>query len=342
MMEDHSFPLSSEKIKAEAIRLGFSACGITKAHAVDQDTACNFKDWLVKGGHADMHYMENYIDKRLDPRKLLPGLKSIVCVALNYTPNQRIPNDQYQIATYAYGLDYHNIVKQRLHQLATSILPHTQQTQTIDQQSLQPLYRAFADSAPILERYWAVQAGLGWVGRHHQLIVTGAGSQFFLGELLIAVEVDEYDEPQPNRCGNCHLCIDACPTHALSFSNHQASSSFFDASKCLSYLTIENRGAIPPAFTSRMGNYIYGCDQCQKACPWNRKAPATNDPLLVPKPELLNMTKERWQHLTEKEYQQLFKGSAVKRAKYTGLMRNIEAISQQNSENDKSSSQSFG
>jgi len=294
----------SNKIKAEALRLGFFACGIAEARPVDADTAHRFTEWLSQGRQAEMHYMENHLDKRLDPRLLMQGVRSIVCVALNYSPAQRIPADEYQIAAYAYGHDYHDIVKQKLHQLAAFV-------GVTD-------YRVFSDSAPILERYWAVQAGLGWEGRNHQLIIPQAGSMFFLGELFLPIEL-HYDTPQSPRCGNCHRCLDACPTKALTDDG-------FDASRCISYQTIENRQAIPPDIAAKMGNSIYGCDRCQQACPWNRFARPTDEPLLQPRPELLQMTKEKWRHLTEDDYRRLFKGSAVKRAKYSGLTRNIKAI----------------
>ncbi|MBR7017452.1 MAG: tRNA epoxyqueuosine(34) reductase QueG [Prevotella sp.] len=320
----------SHDIKAEAQRLGFFACGIAQATAVEETTAHSFREWLAQGYHAEMHYMENHLDKRLDPRLLMNGLKSIVCVALGYAPQQRIPDTEYQIAAYAYGHDYHDIVKEKLHALATFITTRTDE-------SFQ--YRVFSDSAPVLERYWAVQAGLGWIGRHHQLIIPHAGSMFFLGELFLDIDL-EYDQPIENRCGTCRRCIDACPTGALTASsslNHTSdlhndedhvltSLQGFDAERCLSYQTIENRGDIPSTLAMKMGQTIYGCDRCLLACPWNRFAKPTQEPMLQPNEELLNMTKEQWNHLTEDDYRRLFKGSAVKRAKYSGLMRNIQAV----------------
>lgn len=298
----------SSKVKAEAAALGFFACGIAKADAVDEHTAAHLRQWLHSGGNADMDYMHNYTDKRLDPRLLMEGLKSIVCVALNYTPAERIPQDEYQFAAYAYGNDYHDVVKSKLHLLAAKLGVEN--------------YRAFCDSAPVLERYWAERAGLGWLGRNHQLIIPHAGSMFFLGELFLDVELD-YDQPMDSSCGTCRQCIDACPTKALSVDKE------LDATRCLSYQTIENRGPIAPHVAAAMGNTIYGCDRCQQACPWNRFAKPTDEPLLQPKTELLQMTKDDWLHLTIDDYRRLFKGSAVKRAKYEGLMRNIEAVSKQ-------------
>ena len=303
----------TEKIKAEAKGLGFFACGIAKAEAVDSDTADGYRRWIADGGHASMHYLADNIDKRLDPRLLMPGVKSIVCVALSYAPAKTIPTDQYQIAYYAYGKDYHDVMKQKLHALASACGITT--------------YRAFCDTAPVLERYWAERAGLGWTGRNHQLIIPHAGSMFFLGELFVQEEL-EYDSPIPNHCGRCHACLDACPTSSI-ISNQSS----FISSRCLSYLTIEHRGPIPhssfliPNYSFLIPNSIYGCDICQLACPWNRFAVPTTEPTFQPSEALLTMTKEKWHNLTEEQYRILFKGSAVKRAKYAGLMRNINCFS---------------
>ena len=294
----------SLEIKAEALRLGFSACGIAKAEPVDAETAVAFQNWLQQGGHATMLYMENYEEKRLDPRLLMPGVKSIISVALNYTPETPVKG----FANYAIGKDYHDIVKEKLHQLADSSLLTLHSSLN---------YRAFTDSAPVLERYWAMKAGLGFIGKNHQLIIPGMGSQFFLGELFVDIEL-EPDAPCRQHCGNCRRCIDACPTGALGAS--------FKASRCLSYLTIENRGYIPEEAAQKMGETFYGCDRCQQVCPWNAKAKPTDEPLLQPTDELLSMKEEDWQQLSVEQYRRLFKGSAVKRAKYEGLMRNIKAI----------------
>ena len=339
----------SHKIKAEALRLGFSACGIAKAEPVDAETAQAFRQWLRQGGHATMQYMENYEDKRLDPRLLMPGVKSIICVALNYAPSQPVKG----FANYAIGKDYHDIVKQKLYQLAQILAPLTPPlggspnlTESLPQGGgREGAFRAFSDSAPILERYWAMKAGLGFIGKNHQLIIPGMGSQFFLGELFVDIEL-EPDAPCRQHCGSCHRCIDACPTGALAqqATPHQLPrggepdgaeqkasprgglEGAFHSSLCLSYLTIENRGAIPPEAASKMGHTFYGCDRCQQACPWNAKAIPTSEPLLQPTAELLSMNDEDWQQLSLEQYRRLFKGSAVKRAKYEGLMRNIKAI----------------
>ena len=292
-------------MKAEALSLGFSACGIAKAGPVDAQVAAHYRQWIEQGGHADMHYLANNLDKRLDPTLLLEGARSIIVVALNYAPARRIPADEYQLAVYAYGRDYHDVLKDRIRQLILN-----SQFSILNS-------KIATDTVPILERYWAQLAGLGFIGRNHQLIIPQAGSMFFLGEIITTAEFDHYDEPMPNRCGTCRRCIDACPTGALG--------EVFNSKKCLSYQTIENRGEIDEAAKDKIGNTIYGCDRCQQACPWNRFASPTDIPELQPSDDLLKMKREDWQHLSVEDYQKLFKGSAVKRAKYDGLMRNIRA-----------------
>ena len=263
-----------------------------------------------------MSWLDNYSDMRFDPRLLMPGLKSIVCVAMNYCPAKSMSDEQYQLAAYAYGQDYHEVVKNRLHSLAKSFsFEH---------------YRAFCDSAPVLERYWAVKAGIGWTGRNHQLIIPQGGSMFFLGELFLDIEL-EYDEPMKSRCGNCTRCVDACPTGAISFAKEYGTAADlrttdFDSNKCLSYQTIENRGEIPSDIAGKMGHTIYGCDCCQKCCPWNRLAVPNTIEEFQPSDQLLSMTRQDWKQLSEEQYRSLFKKSAVKRAKYEGLMRNIRAV----------------
>ena len=294
-------------IKAKATELGFSACGVAKATHVGQEEEARLRRWLDEGRYAEMHYMANYLDKRLDPRLLMDGLKSIVSLAMNYAPRQRLATGEPQIAAYALGKDYHDVMKQRIHQLAaylSELVGHELN------------YRAFVDSGPVIERYWAMQAGLGWIGKNQLLIIPKAGSEFFLGELFLDMELD-YDHPMPNHCGRCHHCIDHCPTHALA-DDHE-----FDAFLCLSYQTIENRGELSDDAKEKMGDFIYGCDRCQLACPWNRFAQPTAIPELKASDELLSMTRQRWEQLSVEDYRRLFKGSAVKRAKYAGLMRNI-------------------
>ena len=323
----------SNDIKAEAKRLGFFACGIAKAAPVEPDTAAEVRRWLDNECFAEMAYMNNYTDKRLNPQLLMPGLKSIVCVAMSYAPAQRMPEGQYQLASYAYGQDYHEVVKGKLRQLAAhfGFEPYIEESVSPSPSVADspPTYRVFCDSAPILERYWAVKAGLGWTGRNHQLIIPKAGSMFVLGELFLDIELN-YDEEMPNRCGNCHKCIDICPTKALGTWQDMANKKtfLFDAKRCLSYQTIEYRGDLNPEVAQAMGDTIYGCDKCQTICPWNAHSIATNVEELAPKAELMSMTREQWHNLTEDDYRRLFKGSAVKRAKYSGLMRNIKAVEQ--------------
>lgn len=303
-----------DKIKAEASRLGFFVCGFARAEPVSEAMRRHYLGWLADGRNADMAYLGNNLDKRFDPRLLMPGVKTIVVVAQNYFPARRLAEGEPQIADYALGLDYHDIVKQKLRQLAATV--------GIAE------YRAFVDTAPVLERYWAVRAGLGWIGKNQQLIIPHAGSEFFLGELFVTVELSP-DEPLPNRCGTCHRCVDACPTHALGLPatcvEGYGDITRFDARLCLSYQTIENRGELTVGAKAAMGDTFYGCDRCQRACPWNRFAKPSTEPLLQPREELLAMTRQKWENLTEEDYRRLFKGSAVKRAKYEGLMRNIKA-----------------
>jgi epoxyqueuosine reductase len=301
----------SNDIKAEAKRLGFFTCGIAKATRVSQEEEIHLRKWLAKGMNADMEWMNNYLDKRLDPRLLMDGLKSIVSVAMSYVPQKTLPSDEPQIAAYALGLDYHVVMKQKLHQLAAAIYG--------EEGVKSANYRVFVDSGPVLERYWAEQAGLGWVGKNRQLIIPHAGSMFFLGELFLDFET-EYDHPIPNRCGKCTKCIDHCPTHALHVSRK------FDSELCLSYQTIENRRELSQEAKKHMGNFIYGCDRCQQICPWNRFAQPNHTPEFQPREELLNMTIDKWKQLSVEDYRRLFKGSAVKRVKYEGLMRNISNL----------------
>ncbi len=299
---------STEKWKAEALRLGFSACGVARAGRVDERNARAFRQWLARGGNAGMAYMASHEDKRLDPRLLLPGARSVVVVALNYFPRRLLGAESLQFAYYAYGRDYHDVVRDRLRRLlerASAGAPHAS--------------KVCCDTVPMLDRYWAWRAGLGWTGKNTSLIIPRAGSFFFLGELVTDLEFDRYGEPMAPLCGTCERCLRACPTGALRAPHR------LDAARCLSYLTVENRGAIPPRAAAAMGNCVYGCDRCQQACPHNRLAPPTEVDELAPSDAFLAMRPADWQRLTEEQYRQLFRGTAVKRAKYGGLMRNIRA-----------------
>ena len=302
----------SKIISEKAVALGFSACGFAKAEAVNQLHTTAFKKWIDNGFNHNMKYMENYIEKRLNPSLLMPNAKSIICVALNYFPCKQIPENQYSIASYALGKDYHVVLKNMLHQLAKScgFVPYSNENS--DKSTVN--YLAFCDTAPILERYWAQKAGLGWIGRNKNLILKHGGNFFFLGELLIDTEL-VYSQECRSRCGKCSACQDACPTKALQNN--------FDCKLCLSYQTIENRGAIPQTLHPFLKNTIYGCDICIKVCPYNKFSTPTNIDDFLPSDTLLQMTQSDWHNLTQEKYQQLFKGSAVKRAKFVGLMRNI-------------------
>lgn len=307
--------LSAETVKAEAKRLGFYACGIAPVQPVDSTHTAFFKQWLQEKRQGEMAYMENYSDKRTDPSLLVEDAHTVISVALNYYPNEKMPADAPQLAWYAYGQDYHDLMRHKLQSLLTGL-----------QENFSPgtlTGRCFCDTAPILERYWAWRCGLGWIGKHTQLIIPHAGSTFFLGELILNLPADRYDSPLSSHCGTCHRCIDACPVTALS--EHKG----LDARRCLSYLTIENRREIPDDAAARMAPYFYGCDRCQLACPHLRHAVPTQEEELHPKKELLAMTAKDWQNLTIDEYRTLFKGSAVKRAKYEGLMRNIKAMNKE-------------
>lgn len=314
----------ASKIKAEAQRLGFFACGIAKAAPVEENVAEAYRKWLENGEEASMAYMTNYLEKRLNPALLVPGVRSIVSLAMNYAPAQQLPEGEYQLAAYALGQDYHDLMKQRLRELAVNIgapmelFQKGKKSQSADEKE-EIGWGIFCDTAPVLERYWAQKAGLGWVGRNHQLIIPHAGSMFFLGEVFLPFAVDVYDTPMQSRCGSCHRCIDACPTHAI------IPDEDFHADRCLSYQLIENRGELSDEAKAAMGNTIYGCDRCQTACPWNRFATPNTEPALQPKPELLSMSKEAWHNLSVEDYRRLFKGSAVKRVKFDGLKRNIDA-----------------
>ena len=294
----------TQYIKSEAERLGFDICGIAKAEAISEETIRAYTLWIEQEKHGTMQYLERNCAKRFDPTLLVEGCKSIVVVALNYAPEEPIDG----IASYAIGNDYHKVVKDKLYTLLNSI------------NAIPPIKgRAFCDSAPVLERHWAVKAGLGWIGRNRQLTIPHKGSYFFLGELLIDTEL-EYDMPfTADHCGNCQKCIDNCPTSALTASG-------FDARKCLSYLTIEYRGKLPENIGKKMVNNFYGCDCCLKACPHNRFSIANTTLEFKPKDELKEMTIEKWRELTKEQYDKLFERSAVERCGYEQLMRNISAL----------------
>ncbi len=308
-MDSATLTLHSETIKAEALRLGFSACGVAPAEVVDEAAASRYAAWLADGCHGEMGYLERGLEMRLDPRKLVEGARTVVSVALNYYPAREMDAAGYTFARYAYGKDYHDIMRHKLRQLmaALSLADYADG-------------RCFCDTAPIDERYWAWRAGLGWTGRSGQLVLPSAGTYFFLGELVLIHPADAYDAPMTDGCGTCRRCVAACPTGAL------RGDGTMDARRCLSYLTIEHRGEISDETGEKMGRCVYGCDRCSEACPWNRFACPTSEIAFAASDELLAMTPEDWQKLSEERYRELFKGSAVKRAKFEGLQRNLKAV----------------
>ncbi|OIQ41003.1 MAG: tRNA epoxyqueuosine(34) reductase QueG [Bacteroidetes bacterium MedPE-SWsnd-G1] len=299
----------SKLIKAEAQRLGFSTCGIAKADFLE-DEARNLENWLKNGYHGEMQYMENHFDKRLDPRLLVEGSKSVVSLSYNYFPEKEQNTDSYKVAKYAYGQDYHHVVKGKLNELYNFIQDEIGAVNG----------RAFVDSAPVMERAWAERSGLGWNGKHSLLIQKELGSYFFLAELIIDLEL-EYDTPfQTDHCGTCTKCIDACPTEAILPNNT------IDGSKCISYFTIELKNEIPTSVKGQFEDWMFGCDICQDVCPWNRFSRPHSEPLFKPHEDLLSMTKNDWQEITEDVFKKVFKKSPVKRTKYAGLQRNIQFL----------------
>lgn len=303
----------SDFIKKTAQRLGFSACGIAKAEFLSEE-APKLEAWLQSGFHGKMQYMENHFDKRLDPRLLVEGAKSVISLSYNYFPEKEQANNTYKIAKYAYGEDYHHVIKGKLFEFLACIQEEIGEVNG----------RAFVDSAPVLERAWAEKAGLGWNGKHTLLIQKQQGSFFFLAELIIDLEL-AYDHPfATDHCGSCTKCIDACPTEAI-LPNNQ-----IDGSKCISYLTIELKDNIPNAFKGQLEDWAFGCDICQDVCPWNRFATPHQESLFEPKESMLDMTKRDWQEITEETFRKVFKKSAVKRTKYSGFTRNITFLKNEN------------
>ncbi|MBS3806363.1 MAG: tRNA epoxyqueuosine(34) reductase QueG [Bacteroidales bacterium] len=299
----------SRMIKSRARSLGFLDCGISRAGFL-QDEAENLKQYLREGRHGDMHYMENHFDKRTDPTSLVEGARSVISLILPYYPKQQQRNDTYRISKYAYGKDYHIVMKSMLRDLLNFL----------DQEYGGVSGRSFVDSAPVMDKAWAQKAGLGWIGKNTNLLSRKYGSFFYIGELIVDMEL-EYDTPIRDYCGTCRQCIDACPTGALTGPYR------IDASRCISYLTIENKGEIPEAFRGTYKDWIFGCDICQDVCPWNRKARYAEHEDLQPHPDLLSLSRTDWEQLSREHFREIFRHSAVKRAKYEGLMRNIQFLS---------------
>ena len=298
----------SQFIKAEAKRLGFLSCGISKAEFLEEE-APRLEQWLKNNAHGEMHYMENHFDKRLDPTKLVEGSKSVVSLLLNYFPSEIQNPESYKLSKYAFGTDYHFVIKAKLKELLQAI-----------QDEIGDVHgRAFVDSAPVLDKAWAAKSGLGWIGKHSNLLTQQIGSFYFIAELIIDLEL-EYDYATTDHCGTCTACIDACPTEAIT------EPYVVDGSKCISYFTIELKEQIPSEFKGQFDDWMFGCDVCQDVCPWNRFSKAHNEPLFNPHPEVLSMSKRDWEEITKDTFNKVFKNSAVKRTKYEGLTRNISFL----------------
>jgi epoxyqueuosine reductase len=311
-------------IKAKAHELGFLACGVARAGFLEEE-APRLEQWLRQGKQGTMAYMERHFDLRLDPTRLVPGARSVISLAYNYfTQPQQVDPDAPKLSTYAYGRDYHKVVKKRLKPLIAFI---TEQFGAVE-------LRAFVDSAPVLEKAWAERAGIGWRGKHTNVIIKPTpnrptpnaptspvpygGSFFFLCELITDLEL-EPDAPATDHCGTCRRCIDACPTEAITPYG-------VDGSRCISHLTIELKGAIPEEFAGRMAGWAFGCDICQQVCPWNRFSTPHAEPEFAPKAELTGLSADEWHGMTEVVFERIFEGSAVKRTKYAGLRRNLDFL----------------
>lgn len=304
----------TRQIKSIAAELGFSFCGIAKAEFLKEE-APRLEEWLTRGYQGTMSYLENHFDKRLDPTLLVPGAKSVVSLAYNYFPERDLAAEgEYKISKYAYGADYHVVIKDKLIEFL----------QRIRSEIGEVAGRAFVDSAPVHERAWASKSGLGWVGKNSLLLNRSMGSFFFLAELIIDLPL-EYDGPVKDYCGTCTACMDACPTNAI------AEPYVVDGSKCISYFTIELKEAIPAEVTGKFENWIFGCDICQDVCPWNRFSKPHHEKKFEPHPDLAQMKVADWHEITEEVFEKLFKKSAVKRTKLKGLKRNIEFVKTQRS-----------
>jgi epoxyqueuosine reductase len=306
--------LSIEKnthlIKAEALRLGFNSCGIAKAVQLEDD-AVRLEQWLKKGHNSGMQYMERYFDMRIDPRKLVPGAKSVITLLLNYFPAEEQVPSAPKIAKYAYGTDYHYVIRDKLNELLQFIKENIGAADG----------RGFVDSAPVLERTWAVRSGLGWVGKNANVLTRSSGSFFFIATLITDLDLLADAPFATDHCGTCTRCIDACPTQAI------VSPTEVDAGKCISYLTIELKDAlIPSEFHNKMEGWMFGCDICQDVCPWNRFSKENAEPFFTPIPEILNLSLQEWETMTEETFNKTFKNSPLKRSKWKGIQRNIKAI----------------
>ena len=305
LLKDHTL-----KIKNRSAALGFDYCGITKATRLDDD-ARRLERWLSKGMQGKMQYMENYFDLRIDPSLLVPGAKSVITLLMNYFPTQVQSPATPHIAKYAYGNDYHEVIREKLKELLAAMKEEIGEING----------RGFVDSAPVLERSWATRSGLGWIGKNGNLINKQAGSFFFIATLIVDVEL-QYDDPYAkDYCGSCRRCIDHCPTDAI------LENKVIDGSKCISYFTIELKDAlIPEAMKDKFNNWMFGCDICQDVCPWNRFSKPGKEIAFTPIPQILNLSTSDWEEMTEETFKQVFKNSPLKRTKYAGIKRNLKFI----------------
>lgn len=284
------------------------SCGISEAGFLEKE-APRLEKWLKNNSHGQMSYMENHFDKRLDPTLMVDGAKSVVSLLLNYYPSELQREDSYKISKYAYGQDYHFVIKEKLNELLFSIQEHIGAVSG----------RAFVDSAPVLDKAWAAKSGLGWIGKNSNLITQKVGSFYFVAELIIDLEL-EYDFVTTDHCGSCTACLDACPTQAI-IAPYQV-----DGSKCISYYTIELKDNLPDEMKGKLDDWAFGCDVCQDVCPWNRFSKAHNEPLFQANPELLSYSKQDWEEITAETFQKVFKDSPLKRTKLEGLKRNIQFL----------------
>ena len=299
----------TEMVRQEALRLGFDAVGFARARRLEEQES-RLEQWLREGRHGKMAYMENHFDKRLDPRRLVPGAQSVVSVMMSYhqpdLAGRQLASEEPKISKYAMGEDYHMVLKEKLFELFAFTESVTGKVEG----------RVFVDTAPVLDKAWAVESGVGWLGKHTNVLNREWGSWFFLGEMILDAEFD-YDNPVADHCGTCTRCIDACPTDAI----HEPYK--VDGSKCISYFTIELREEIPEEYHRQMGEWIFGCDICQDVCPWNRKARHGSEERLFARPETAEKDIDYWEELDLQEYRRLFRRSTVKRAKFDGMKRNI-------------------
>lgn len=300
----------AQQIKGKASELGFDACGISKADFLEEE-ASRLEKWLNLNHHGEMAYMANHFDKRLDPRKLVDGAKSVITVILNYFPEQTLPenDDSYKISKYAYGTDYHFVLKDKLKDLMAYISEEIGEVNG----------RVFVDSAPVMDKVWAKKSGIGWVGKHTNLITREIGSFFFIGEIICDLEL-QADTGMKDYCGTCTRCVDACPTDAIT------QPYVVDGSKCISYFTIELKEAIPEEVKGKFENWIFGCDICQDVCPWNRFSRPTKVNEFKQHPDLEQFTGSDWEEISHEIFQEIFRRSAVKRTKLEGLKRNIAFV----------------